>query len=98
MFSPDHALRKIQKHPSLIRLLCATLKARLKQLPSIIVRNYFANVTLHARSKNVENPPRKRANGGTLNGVSANLCLQTDATLVVPTQRIAFLRVGLFKN
>jgi len=35
---------------------------------------------------------------GARNGASANLCLQTDASLVVPIQRIAFLRVGVFKN
>gem|GEM_PF-2261776 len=32
-------------------------------------RNWYADVILHARSKNVENPPRKRANVGTRNGI-----------------------------
>gem|GEM_PF-1325707 len=55
------------------------------------IGNYYANVILHARSK-------KTLIVGTRNGASAHLCPQTDAPLVVPTQRIAFLRADPVKN
>ena len=67
----DHEARCLVRFWLQIAPAAINIRAGLDKWQEVAMRrrNWYADVILHARSKNVENPPRKRANVGTRNGI-----------------------------